>query len=90
MSENPRFVKINQCKRGQVLKNRHKKRGKTTTFSEVSTFSLNLVKLLAKNSMILQHFQVKTENGILLIEIHSSILVICGRKNRVNIFKSQK
>ena len=40
--------------------------------------------------MILQYLQVKTENGILLIKIHSSILVICGRKNRVNTFKSQK
>ena len=45
MSENPRFAKINKCKRSQVLKNRHKKRDKTTTFSEVSTFGLNLVKL---------------------------------------------
>ena len=40
--------------------------------------------------MILQHFQVKTENGILLIEIHSSILVICVTKNRVNTFKLKK
>ena len=33
---------------------------------------------------------MKTENGILLIEMHLSILVMYGRKNRVNIFKSQK
>ena len=83
-------MKINKCERSQVFKNRHRKKGRTTTFSEVSTFSLNLVKLQAKNNMILQYLQVKTENGILLIKIHSSILVICGRKNRVNTFKSQK
>ena len=45
MSQNARFVKINKCERSQVFKNRPKKRGKTTTFSEVNTFSLNLVKL---------------------------------------------
>ena len=83
-------MKINKCERSQVFKNRHRKKGRTTTFSEVSTFSLNLVKLKAKNNMILQYLKVKTENGILLIKIHSSILVICGRKNRVNTFKSQK
>ena len=90
MSQNPRFVKINKCERSQIFKNRHRKRGKTTTFSEVSTFTLNLVKLSTKNTMILQYLQVKTENGISLIEIHSPILVVCGRKNRVSIFKSQK
>ena len=89
MSHNPPFDEINKCERSQVFNNRHRKMGKTTTFSEVSTFSLNLARLQAKNSMILQYLQVKTENGILLTEIHSSILVICGRKNRVNIFKSQ-
>ena len=45
MSHNLRFDKINKCERSQVFNNTHRKMGKTTTFSEVSTFTLNLVRL---------------------------------------------
>ena len=30
-------MKINRCERSQVFKNRHRKKGRTTTFSEVKS-----------------------------------------------------
>ena len=45
MSQNPQFVKMmNKCKESQVFKNIHRKRGKTKTFLEVSTFGLNILR----------------------------------------------